>query len=289
MKKSKIFVGCMAGVMALTACSDRMDYHEYVVRDRDEIIQTFDRVGGFMTDIYNHFDYDFGQYYSGALLGSASDESQYSLIGNEIEDFYNGAWSPTNAKGTVWSDMYEGIAVCNVLIDDFQDLTFSDLELNSDYRQQLYRYNNYQWEARFARAYFYFVLARQYGGVPLVTRNQSYDITNSLSRESSDSIFRYVISECDFIEDSNAEVPPDAASFSMLREQLDQVLDGLADRERKVIKFRFGLEDGHPRTLEEVGREFGVTRERIRQIESKTLAKLRHPSRSGRLKDYMED
>ena len=93
----------------------------------------------------------------------------------------------------------------------------------------------------------------------------------------------------DFIEDSSAVAPPDAASDSMLREQLDQVLDSLADRERKVIKFRFGLEDGHPRTLEEVGREFGVTRERIRQIESKTLAKLRHPSRSGRLKDYMED
>ncbi len=93
----------------------------------------------------------------------------------------------------------------------------------------------------------------------------------------------------DFIEDSSAVAPPEAASESMLREQLDQVLDSLADRERKVIKFRFGLEDGHPRTLEEVGREFGVTRERIRQIESKTLAKLRHPSRSGRLKDYMED
>ena len=93
----------------------------------------------------------------------------------------------------------------------------------------------------------------------------------------------------DFIEDSSAVAPPEAASESMLREQLDQVLDGLADRERKVIKFRFGLEDGHPRTLEEVGREFGVTRERIRQIESKTLAKLRHPSRSGRLKDFMED
>jgi RNA polymerase primary sigma factor len=92
----------------------------------------------------------------------------------------------------------------------------------------------------------------------------------------------------DFIEDSTAVAPPDAASDSMLREQLEQVLDGLADRERKVIKFRFGLEDGHPRTLEEVGREFGVTRERIRQIESKTLAKLRHPSRSGKLKDYME-
>ena len=93
----------------------------------------------------------------------------------------------------------------------------------------------------------------------------------------------------DFIEDSTAVAPPDAASDSMLREQLEQVLDSLADRERKVIKFRFGLEDGHPRTLEEVGKEFGVTRERIRQIESKTLAKLRHPSRSGRLKDYMEE
>ena len=93
----------------------------------------------------------------------------------------------------------------------------------------------------------------------------------------------------DFIEDAQAVAPPDAASDSMLHEQLDQVLEGLADRERKVIKLRFGLEDGHPRTLEEVGREFGVTRERIRQIESKTLAKLRHPSRSGKLKDYMED
>ena len=93
----------------------------------------------------------------------------------------------------------------------------------------------------------------------------------------------------DFIEDSQAIVPADAASFSMLQEQLTQVLDGLAERERKVIELRFGLVDGHPRTLEEVGREFGVTRERIRQIESKTLAKLRHPSRSSKLKDYLEN
>ena len=93
----------------------------------------------------------------------------------------------------------------------------------------------------------------------------------------------------DFIEDDAAVVPPDAASFSILQEQLAKTLEGLAERERKVITLRFGLEDGHPRTLEEVGREFGVTRERIRQIESKTLAKLRHPSRSQKLKDYLED
>ena len=93
----------------------------------------------------------------------------------------------------------------------------------------------------------------------------------------------------DFIEDDRAVAPPDAASMSMLKEQLDKVLEGLADRERRVIRLRFGLDDGHPRTLEEVGREFGVTRERIRQIESKTLAKLRHPSRSAKLKDYLEN
>jgi RNA polymerase primary sigma factor len=92
----------------------------------------------------------------------------------------------------------------------------------------------------------------------------------------------------DFIEDAEAVVPPDAASFSLLQEQLRRVLDSLSDRERRVIELRFGLVDGHPRTLEEVGRVFGVTRERIRQIESKTLCKLRHPSRSGRLKDYLE-
>ena len=92
----------------------------------------------------------------------------------------------------------------------------------------------------------------------------------------------------DFIEDSEAVVPVDAASFILLQEQLEAVLHTLSEREKKVIQLRFGLLDGHPRTLEEVGREFGVTRERIRQIESKTLSKLRHPSRSQKLRDYLE-
>jgi RNA polymerase primary sigma factor len=92
----------------------------------------------------------------------------------------------------------------------------------------------------------------------------------------------------DFIEDAEAVVPIDAASFILLQEQLESVLHTLSEREKKVIELRFGLLDGHPRTLEEVGREFGVTRERIRQIESKTLSKLRHPSRSQKLRDYLE-
>ncbi|MDQ3783574.1 MAG: RNA polymerase sigma factor RpoD [Actinomycetota bacterium] len=92
----------------------------------------------------------------------------------------------------------------------------------------------------------------------------------------------------DFIEDSEAVVPLERASFRLLQEQLESVLHTLADREKDVIRLRFGLVDGQPRTLEEVGKKFGVTRERIRQIESKTLSKLRHPSRSQKLRDYLE-
>jgi RNA polymerase primary sigma factor len=92
----------------------------------------------------------------------------------------------------------------------------------------------------------------------------------------------------DFIEDADADVPVDAASFILLQEQLESVLHTLPEREKKVIQLRFGLLDGHPRTLAEVGREFRVSRERIRQIESKTLSKLRHPSLSQKLRDYLE-
>ena len=91
----------------------------------------------------------------------------------------------------------------------------------------------------------------------------------------------------DFIPDEDALAPSEAAAFTLLREQLLEVLNGLTDRESKVIKLRFGLEDGRPRTLEEVGKEFNVTRERIRQIEAKALRKLRHPSRSKKLKDFI--
>jgi RNA polymerase primary sigma factor len=92
----------------------------------------------------------------------------------------------------------------------------------------------------------------------------------------------------DFIEDADAVVPIEAAAFIMLQDQLERVLCELSDREQRIIQLRFGLTDGHPRTLEEVGREFGVTRERIRQIESKTLAKLRHPSRALLLREYLD-
>ena len=92
----------------------------------------------------------------------------------------------------------------------------------------------------------------------------------------------------DFIEDRNTLAPSDAASYQLLREQVDDVLFTLSEREARVLQLRFGLEDGRSRTLEEVGRDFGVTRERIRQIEAKALRKLRHPTRSKKLRDFLE-
>jgi RNA polymerase primary sigma factor len=92
----------------------------------------------------------------------------------------------------------------------------------------------------------------------------------------------------DFVEDREEAAPPDVASLVVLRDEMESVLDTLTPRERRVLQLRFGLLDGHQRTLEEVGKRFGVTRERVRQIEAKALRKLRHPSRSRRLRDYLE-
>ena len=91
----------------------------------------------------------------------------------------------------------------------------------------------------------------------------------------------------DFIQDDHVQVPVDAATYTLLHEQLMEVLDTLTEREQKVLRLRFGLDDGRPRTLEEVGRQFNVTRERIRQIEAKALRKLRNPVRSKRIRDFL--
>lgn len=190
-----------AAVLLLASCSKQMEYKEYNIYDKDYITLNFSNVGGFMTDIYNTVEYDFGNYSSGAMQASATDESEYSIMGNAIEDFYNGSWSPSNPKSTTWTKMYYGIAVCNNFLAEMQGLTFDDLSLNKDYIQQMHRYENYKYEARFMRAFFYFTLARQYGGVPMVEEGMTPEEINTLSRASSDDVFRFVISECNAIKD----------------------------------------------------------------------------------------
>ena len=200
MKQKHIFLIGLS-VLLLAACQKQMNYKEYIVYDRDYIASTFSNVGGFMTDIYNTMEYDFGNYSSGAMLASASDESEYSTLGSGIEDFYNGGWSPSNPKSATWSHMYSGISTCNLVLAEMQGLNFQELELNKDYPQQMYRYKNYQYEARFMRAFFYFNLARQYGGVPLVKEGMSVEEINTISRSTSDEVFSFIISECADIQD----------------------------------------------------------------------------------------
>ena len=200
MKLNHYIIGVFAA-LSLASCSDKMDYHEYKVDGADYIKEMFSRTGGLITTIYHNLDSDFGNY-SGAMLSSATDESAYSHPGNQVEDFYNGAWGPTNAKGSIWSSCYQGISYCNLFLDEFVGLTFPDYRLDVDYLKEMYQYNNYQWEARWARAYFYFLLVRQYGDVPLKVHNMDAAEANNLPRTSAEEIFKFIDSECEAIKDT---------------------------------------------------------------------------------------
>ena len=200
MKLNHYIIGVFAA-MSLASCSDKMDYHEYKVDGADYIKEMFSRTGGLITTIYQNLDSDFGNY-SGAMLSSATDESAYSHPGNQVEDFYNGAWGPTNAKGSLWTSCYQGISYCNLFLDEFVGLTFPDYRLDVDYLKEMYQYNNYQWEARWARAYFYFLLVRQYGDVPLKVHNMDAAEANALPRTSAEEIFKFIDSECEAIKDT---------------------------------------------------------------------------------------
>ncbi len=201
MKTKKLIIPIVALGLAFAACEDNMNYNEYTVVDKEFVELTFGNVGGFMSQLYKAVDYDFGNYSNGAMQASATDESEYSKIGNAIEDFYNGGWSATNAKGSLWTSMFTGIRAANHFLEEFQNLDFEELKANPTYKGELYRYQNYQYEARFLRAYFYFLLVRQYGGVPIMDRQLPANEANSLSRNTSDEVFQFIIDECDAIKD----------------------------------------------------------------------------------------
>lgn len=199
MKLKKMIYGILTATV-FSACADQMEYHEYNNYDEDYVKLNFGNVGGLITDIYLKLDTDFGNY-SGAMLASATDEAEYAYTSNDIVDFYDGSWSPTNAKNSMWSTCYEGIANCNHYLEKFTGLTFPELELNDDYLAQMGRYNNYPYEVRFLRAYFYFNLVRQYGDVPFTNHMLDAEESNKLTRRPAKEIFDYIISECDEIKD----------------------------------------------------------------------------------------
>ena len=202
MKRIKIFSAVAVGLLALASCTDQMNYNEYYVYDRDYMTQEFGRVEGFLTTAYNEMDYDYGGYYSNALMASATDESEYAYNGNSIEDLYNGALNPTNSHATFWTSSLKGIAYCNLFLDEFADEKFTNYEYNDDYAQQMFKYKNMRWEARFLRAYYYFRLVRQYNGAPLYCHNIPADDLNRLSMSSADKVFDFIKASCDSIKDS---------------------------------------------------------------------------------------
>lgn len=199
---------------ALSACSEEMDYHEYNNYDEDFVKLNFGNVGGLITNIYSDLDTDFGSY-SGAVLGAATDEAEYAYSGGAIETFYNGTWSPVNTPAGAWSSCYRAISNCNLYLERFTGLTFPELEMNADYKPQMYRYNNYRYEVRCLRAYYYFLLVRQYGDVPFSDHVLTADESNALPRTPAQDIFNYIIAECDAVKDSiiadYANLPADVA------------------------------------------------------------------------------
>ncbi len=202
MKFCKIMTSLLAASATLAACSDEMDYKEVDTSvTMDYIKEKWDKVAGLLSPIYYQLDYDFGNY-SGAMLASATDEAVYSHAGNSIEGFYNGAWSPTNSLSTIWSSSWSGISQCNHYLDNFLGLTFDDYILDEHYAQEVFRYQNFEYEVRALRAYFYFTLVRSYGGVPLKTADLDADAANALPRASADEIFNFIDSECAAIADS---------------------------------------------------------------------------------------
>lgn len=202
MKLKYIISGVAFLSLSLSSCSDQMDYKEYKIDDIDYIKRDFDKVGKITTHIYRDLDYDHGQMYSGASLCSATDEAVYSHQGNAIESYYNGAWSPTNANSSIWGTCWDAIYYCNLYLDNFMGLDFPEHKLEKGYNDEMIKYENYQWEVRFMRAYFYFLLVRQYGGVPLITKDMTPDESNSQPRATADEVFAYIDSECDAIKDN---------------------------------------------------------------------------------------
>jgi hypothetical protein len=200
--KIKNILSLAAATILFVSCGDKMDYKEYSVYDEDYVKTTFARAAGLVTSVYNDLDSDFGNY-SGALLASATDESVYSHSGNAIETFYNGGWSATNNNdASLWTKCWRGISYANLFLDEFKDETFEEYLMDLDYKQELHQYQNLQFEARFLRAYYYFLLVRSFGGVPLITANLDANEANTQPRATSDEIFQFINKECIAIQDT---------------------------------------------------------------------------------------
>lgn len=196
-----IFIIGLVGLVAFTSCDDELDYKEYNNYDKNYVFTNFDNTVGFVTDIYGRMDYDFGTYGNG-MLASACDEAEYAWRSGSVNDFTDGAWSPSNSKSNIWSDSYTAIHNANLYLGECDGCDFSQYKYNKDYLAQMARFRRLKFEVRFLRAYYYFNLVRQYGDVPFATKVLSPAEANGLERTPYNDVFNFIVNECDAICDS---------------------------------------------------------------------------------------
>lgn len=197
MKHRYIFL-IVTAVFVLFSCEDDMNYTETTRNSKEEVFSSFARTSNFVTDIYGRLDYDFGDG-NGAMLASASDEADFAWSNAGIHDYYNGSWSPLNPKDQIWRDSYAGIRAANFYLEASEGQTYENNRYDQDYEEQFIRFQRYQYEVRFLRAYFYFNLVRQYGDVPLVEKVLTAAEANSVTRTPAEEVFDFIINECNAI------------------------------------------------------------------------------------------
>lgn len=193
MKLKNICLGIVC-VMALSACTDKMDYHEYTNYDKEYVFSDFGRTAGFVNNIYSYLDSDLPGLNS---MSSACDESEMALSYSSILDYTNGNWNALNPK-SLWGYYYP-IREANYFLKATKDLDFYDLRFTQDYKAQMNRFNRYQYEVRLLRAYYYFLLVRAYGDVPFTVKVLTEAEANSITRTPASEVFDFIVSECDIV------------------------------------------------------------------------------------------
>lgn len=199
--KIKYLLMILSVPVLMGSCVD-LDYNEVSTYDEEWTLHS--RVNGvqkLVTTVYSYLDYDYGDKYGGAMRASATDESEYAWSTSSIHTFYNGAWSAINHNSSTWSDAYNGIRAANLFLEKASDLDFEEFKNNEDYFSFMQRYQYFPYEVRFLRAYFHFLLAREYGDVPLVTRMLTPEEANVVSRDNVKTVFQFIVDECNDIVD----------------------------------------------------------------------------------------
>ncbi len=214
MKRIKlIFIVGFLSVFFIGGCN-YVDYSEASYLKKENIFSEIGRIKSLLNNIYSNLPSEFNSV-DGAMRASATDDAEHVWNFSPVQKFNDGTWSSIQTLDDKWGNMYKGIRAVNLFLENAVGLTFDDLKWNETYQEDMLLYNNYPYEARFLRAFFYFELIKRYGDVPLITKVLSEEEANSVSKSSFDAVVSYIISECDAII---PELPVSYAAFGSVKE-----------------------------------------------------------------------